>query len=141
MDPTLWTNGDWAVFTSSLPRVAALAGLGMLVGLAVALVLTALFAPPEDAGERDDRRPAEVPPAVAAAVAATPAPVAALAVGSTAAIHGTALLHGAAMSPTDVIALTALRRRIQAGEVADGPTGAERLAFARWLVEHGRLGG
>jgi hypothetical protein len=41
----------------------------------------------------------------------------------------------------DVVALRALRRRIQSGEVAETPTGAERLAFTRWLVEHHKLDG
>ena len=48
---------------------------------------------------------------------------------------------GSGLSATDVVALAALRRRIRAGQVAEGPTGAERLAFARWLIEHGKLEG
>jgi hypothetical protein len=40
---------------------------------------------------------------------------------------------------SDAVALAALRRRVERGEVADGPTAPQRLAFARWLAEHDRL--
>jgi hypothetical protein len=52
---------------------------------------------------------------------------------------GNAALAGSGLSATDLVALAALRRRIRSGQVAEGPTGAERLAFARWLAEHGKL--
>ena len=48
-------------------------------------------------------------------------------------------LQGSYLSPTDVIALTALRGRIRSGRVVEDPIDARRLEFARWLVEQGRL--
>ena len=45
------------------------------------------------------------------------------------------------LSPTDLIALTALRRRVKAGQVTEAPPAHERLAFARWLVAQNRLRG
>lgn len=51
------------------------------------------------------------------------------------------LAGGVGLSPTDVIALRALRERVHSGEIAEGPTSADRLAFARWLVEQGHLSG
>jgi hypothetical protein len=50
-------------------------------------------------------------------------------------------LAGSGLSATDVVALAALRQRIRTGQVAEGPTGSERLGFARWLIEHGKLDG
>lgn len=43
------------------------------------------------------------------------------------------------LSPTDKTALRRLRERVQAGEVAEGPTSTQRFKFARWLVQHGRF--
>ena len=48
-------------------------------------------------------------------------------------------LFDSGLSATDVVALGALRQRIERGDVAEGPTSTERLAFARWLVQHGKL--
>jgi hypothetical protein len=146
VDTTALRLGDWAAVTASLPGLALLAGIGLLGALALALLLTMLFRPgeppsgapaadePAVAGSRDDsvRRVqsssrAEAVPVVAGARAATAR------VGDP--------LHGVGFSPIDVIALRALRQRVLAGDVADGPTRGERLAFARWLVEHGRLRG
>ena len=139
MESTL-LSGDWAAFTSSLPRTGGLAVLGMLVALALAFVLTALFPPAEvPAVAGSQSIPAPVDRTWATEAGAAPVPVAASPRPAT--LQGTALLRGAELSPTDVIALASLRRRIQAGEVADGPTGPERLEFARWLIEHGRLEG
>ena len=141
MDTTL-LSGDWTAFSSSLPRVGSLAGLGMLVALALALLLTALFPPAEDsvvtAGDQPGGDEAVTPSRPSGD---EPMPVAAAAGPGAVPLRGTALVHGATLSPTDLIALTALRRRVQAGEVADDLTANERLAFARWLVEHGRLAG
>lgn len=50
-------------------------------------------------------------------------------------------LIGAGLTPVDLIALGALRERVRSGEVAEGPTCADPLAFPRWLVEQGRLSG
>jgi hypothetical protein len=52
---------------------------------------------------------------------------------------GAEAARGGYLSPTDVIALTALRRRIQDGRVTEDPIDARHLAFARWLVEQGKL--
>ena len=45
------------------------------------------------------------------------------------------------LTPTERGALAALRDRVWERDIADGRTVAQRLAFARWLVEHGRLEG
>ena len=140
MDTTLLSVGDWAAFTSSLPRVGSLAGLGMLVALALAFLLTALFPPSEDPA-----LPGSQPDSGVARPRRTdgdePATVAVAAGPGAAPLHGIALVHGTTLSPTDLIALTALRRRVRAGELADDATANERLAFAKWLVEHGQLKG
>ena len=135
MDTTLLNGGDWTAFVSSLPRVGSVAGLGMLIALALAFVLTALFPPAEYPVTQGDRRPGTGPATPRRTDAEEPSPVA-VAAGP---LRGTALVHGATLSPTDLIALTVLRQRVRAGEVAEDSTANERLAFARWLVEHGRL--
>jgi hypothetical protein len=138
--------GDWAAVTAWLPRLALLAGIGLLGALVLALLLTMLFQPgeppsgasvadgPTAARGQDDSASPVRPSGRAEAV-----PVAAGARASAARTGDP--LHGAGFSPTDVIALRALRQRVLAGDVADGPTQGERLAFARWLVQHGRLRG
>jgi hypothetical protein len=50
------------------------------------------------------------------------------------------LLGANGLTPTDVLALTRLRERVQGGRVSEEATPDERLAFARWLVERGKLG-
>ena len=50
-------------------------------------------------------------------------------------------LQGVGLSPTDLIALTALRRRVESGLVAEGATATQRLTFARWLVDHNHIQG
>ena len=141
MDTTLLSSGDWTPFVSSLPRVGLLAGLGMLVALALVFPLTALFPPAEYWVTEGERRPETGPATPRRMDGDPPAPVAVVAGAGATPLGGVALVPSATLSPTDLIALAALRRRVRAGEVADGPTGTERLAFTRWLVEHGRLAG
>lgn len=61
-----------------------------------------------------------------AAVATLPAPV--------------ELLQASGLTPTDVLALTVLRERVQRGRVAEEATPEERLSFVRWLAERGKIG-
>ena len=44
------------------------------------------------------------------------------------------LLQSSGLTPTDVLALTALRERVQRGQVAEEATPDERLSFVRWLA-------
>jgi hypothetical protein len=144
MDPTTFAPADWAALTSSVPKIAALAGLALSVGLALALLLTFLVGSPASAevasrlgaGQFNTVAPTE--PSSTLAKRLEPALVAPAArVGAATAD----LPSGVGLSPTDVIALRALRERVQSGEVAEGPTSADRFAFARWLVDQGRLSG
>jgi hypothetical protein len=50
------------------------------------------------------------------------------------------LLQASGLTPTDVLALTALRERVQRGRVAEEATPEERLFFVRWLAEQGKIG-
>ena len=50
------------------------------------------------------------------------------------------LLQAGGLTPTDVLALTALRERVQRGRVAEEATPDERLTFARWLADQGKIG-
>jgi hypothetical protein len=50
------------------------------------------------------------------------------------------LLQASGLTPTDVLALTGLRERVQRGRVAEEATLDERLSFARWLAERGKIG-
>jgi len=146
MDPTTFAPADWAALTSSVPKLAALAGLALSVGLVLALLLTFLVGLPEIAevegtAPRSVRRfhtvaPTEPPSMLAER--SEPALVGALARAGTTTAD---LPSGVGLSPADLIALRAPRERVRSGEVAEGPTGADRLAFARWLVVHGRLVG
>ena len=141
MDTTLLSSGEWTPFVSSLPRVGLLAGLGMLVALALVSLRPASSPPAGCPVAGGDGRPEPGPATPRPMDGDPPAPVAVAAGATTAPLGGVALVPSATLSPTDLIALAALRRRVRAGEVADGPTGTERLAFTRWLVEHGRLAG
>jgi hypothetical protein len=50
------------------------------------------------------------------------------------------LLQASGLTPTDVLALTVLRERVQRGRVAEEATFEERLSFVRWLAERGKIG-
>jgi hypothetical protein len=145
MDPTLdamhLAATGWTALLGDTPVLGALVAVALVGGVALALAvaggprpdLTALDAPslqpalagrgwaPDfgNTGERPEASRVAVQPrtAVRAAAPSPPDP----------------------LTETDRVALAWLRARIRAGEVAEGPTAAQRLAFARWLAEHGRL--
>jgi hypothetical protein len=45
------------------------------------------------------------------------------------------------LSPTDLVALEALRRRVESGRVSEEATPHQRLAFVQWLTERRRIEG
>jgi hypothetical protein len=136
------TATGWATATGGTPILNALVGLALVGGVALAFSVTggprpdadmlaaptlqpALAGPSwtdrlDNTGERPEASPVAVYPRTEARAAAPPPPN--------------------PLSQTDRIALAWLRDRIRAGEVAEGPTQAQRLAFARYLAQHGRLG-
>jgi hypothetical protein len=144
-------GGDWPAATTALARQVSTISLILIGAVLLILVLMAL------AGPRSKRRAAPVEPAAQpapggayslAAPAVSPfGPVqeVALSLAPTTSSGPVALQAGrpetsaAPLSPTDLIALAALRTRVQNGQVAEGPTASQRLAFARWLAEHGRI--
>jgi hypothetical protein len=151
-DPTLAWATNWGALTTNFARIVALGGVALVIGLVAALLLTLLFGTGDYAEsawpEPSSRAAIGVPcgepipaptrpglgfPEQAEPVLVTAAPRAESAVANP--------LRGVGFSTTDVVALEALRQRILAGEVSERPTRPEHVAFARWLVEHGRLSG
>jgi hypothetical protein len=145
---------DWTPLATGLAEQAAFVTLGVGLLLLGILLLTALFgsgekqasfaATPAFACQGSAQAGATV--SVRAADRATEwdgeaRPVAVAVGGDAAQIGPTTSLQSVGLTPTDLVALTALRNRIQHGEVAEGATNIQRLSFARWLVQHGRLGG
>jgi hypothetical protein len=146
-------GGDWSTTTSALARQLStftLVLIGALLLLVVLMLLVGSRSKPAEApsarrspGDRSaDGAYALAAPAVSPfgpvqevalslAPAASPAPVALQ--------TSEAGPASASLSPTDLIALTALRARIQDGQVSERATAAQRLAFARWLAEHQRI--
>ena len=127
------------VYVAELANQGSMAAVAITVALLLIMVLVQLVKP---AGSDA----AVVPSLVAATSQAVPASAStqrvAVAVGPRPTEPWSdGIPLGSGLSAMDVVALTALRRRIQSGEVAEGPTGPERLAFARWLAEHGQLDG
>jgi hypothetical protein len=153
LDAATGTSFDWPLVAMSLAGQAAFATLGVALLLLGVMLLTALFgsgekqaafaATPAFAWQGNAQAGAAA--SIRAADRATgwdgdarPVPVA---VGRDAAQTGSTASSLGILMPTDLVALTALRDRIQGGEVAEGATSLQRLSFARWLVQHGRLGG
>lgn len=139
-----------AQLAGSLPKVALLGGLALIAGLALALLLTMLFPPASDAlahGEAGGRAMGTASQerlvnsgSWTEAVTHSAATLEPALVGVRAS-HADDPLYGAGFSPIDVTALQALRHRVELGEVSEHLTVAEGAAFARWLVEHGRISG
>lgn len=149
---------DWTLVTGSLARQLAFLSLLAMAG-SLAAAIGAMLAPSRPAAAASEQPTATATPAVAqpevpAEQAAEPRLAAVGARGGLATpvaaderdldrsrrIDAAAAACGL-LTPTDLIALAALRRRIERGDVAEGPTTPQRAAFARWLVEHGRLTG
>ena len=144
-------GGDWPSATTALARQASTVSLlliGMMLVIVVLMLLVGPRSGPSDAPSAAvDRQSAGGYYGLAAPAVSPFGPVqeVALSLAPEAGSAPVALQAGAAepppapLSPTDLIALTALRARIQNGQVAEGATAAQRLAFARWLAEHGRI--
>ena len=153
LDSATGTSLDWPLVATSLAGQAASATLTVALVLLGVMLLTALFgngekqatlaATPAFAGQGNAQAGATA--SIRAADGATgwdgDARPVAVAVGGDAAQTGPTESSLGILTPTDLVALTALRNRIQGGEVAEGATSLQRLSFARWLVQHGRLGG
>ena len=140
-------SSDLAVVVDSFPKIAIFMGLMLVFGLILALLLTAVFSPDEDA---EIESVGVVEPGYGESVAgfeeatdSRPEPgLIPVAAGYRAeATRAADPLVGAGFSPTDVVALRALRQHVLDGDVSEGSTRDERLAFARWLIERGRLSG
>jgi hypothetical protein len=149
-DTTILKLESWAQFAGSLPKIALLGGLALVAGLALALLLTMLFPPASDMpadGEVGGRTMGTASQEhLTNSGSWTEAVTRSAAVLEPALVSGRAShaddpLYGAGFSPTDVAALQALRHRVERGEVSEHLTVAEGAAFARWLVEHGRISG
>jgi hypothetical protein len=138
--PDRWSH-SWSTFASGLSSLSTLTLAALLAMLAVAILLSVVLpsnAEPIDSAPASatSRRISGAWPS-GAELQLWPEPLP----GASALAEGGAAepLPVHTLSPTDLIALTALRRRIEAGEVSEGSTAPERLVFARWLLEHGRL--
>ena len=145
MDPTFETlllaATGWA--TGGTPVLNALVGLSLLGGVVLALSVSS--------GPRPDADTLAEPSAQLALVARSQRDIAdhtgERPEPTRVAVHPRAVARAAApppstpLSQTDRIALAWLRDRIHAGEVAEGPTYPERLAFARYLAQHNHLSG
>jgi hypothetical protein len=144
-------GGDWPSATSVLARQVSTFSLiliGAVLLILVLMALASLRSKHRAAPEAPAARPAPGGAYALAAPAVSPfGPVqeVALNLAPAASTVPVALQAGqpeppaAPLSPTDLIALAALRSRVQNGQVSEGATTAERLAFARWLAEHGKL--
>ena len=154
METTILAASDWPTVTDSILWLPVVGAAVLIIWLAVALVLTVLFQPLryEPGQERVAVNEGTVDTLTLNGGASrlstgTAAPLerggmaVAVAAGSRSQDAALDELKNGSFTPTDIIALQALRARVAAGEVADGPTGQERLAFARWLVGSGRLSG
>ena len=136
LDASVASASSFQLYVANLADQAGQAALIMAVALLLIMVLVQVFKP---AGSEEtiypDRSAVELPARDDARRERVLAPV-----GPRVAQAGAeARLAGSGLSATDVVALVALRRRIRSGVVAEGPTVSERLAFARWLVEHRKL--
>ena len=129
---------SFQIYVADLASQGGQAALIAALALLLIMVLVQVFKP---AGSEEtvypDRSPAQTLPSEADRRKRVLVPAGPLAARAT----DNAPLVGRGLSATDVVALAALRRRIQTGQVAEGPTASARLAFARWLAEHGKLEG
>jgi hypothetical protein len=151
-DPTLAWAATWGALTTNFARIVALGGVALVIGLVTALLLTFLFG---SGGHIESEWPEPSRRAAIGVPSGDPLPTptrlalgcleqgepAVVTAGPRARSVIADALRGVGFSTTDVVALEALRRRVLAGEVSERPTRPERLAFARWLVEHRRLSG
>jgi hypothetical protein len=151
-DPTLAWAADWGAVATDFARIVAPGGAALVIGLVAALLLTFLFG---SGGEAGAARPGPTSRGPIGVSGGGPVPTptrpdlgrsehagpALVTAGPRARSVVAGPLRGVGFSMTDVVALTALRQRVLAGDVSEGPTRPERLAFAHWLVEHGRLSG
>jgi hypothetical protein len=130
-------------YVAGVVNQAATGAVVVTIALLAVIILTEIFKPAEDGALR---------PALALAPAGVGAPLPVAAAAQQRQPGGVAVaereaeptwegpLFGSGLSPVDIVALTALRDRVRAEHDKDGPTAEQRLAFARWLAEHGRLG-
>ncbi|MCC7105954.1 MAG: hypothetical protein IT307_12500 [Chloroflexi bacterium] len=143
---------DWVSLASGLPRAVSLIGVTMVAAFIVALFLTALFQPldgyPVSLVEPPRGRKAALPPAESsaasthderAASSTNPPPSRRLVSSATTTSMADAALETTVFTPADLIALGALKARVERGEVTESPLDPRRLAFIRWLVQSGRL--
>ena len=123
MDATTLVPADWAALATAIHRSVVVGPVTVIVALSLAFVVSRLPRPtraPSDWYARSD--PAQAPPG-----------------GDPCSVDEPEVLSRGGFSPAEVVALRTLRRRVLAGEVSERPAGDDRLAFARWLVERGRL--
>ncbi len=135
----------WSAWSGGLARQIELWAL-VAMGLALAwLLLLLLLRHGEGGAEGGRTEGASVPfdaagPVAWEAAETTEEPsIVPVAVGAGAVSAEAAAARGASLSPTDLIALTSLRARIQSGLMTEDPLDAQHLEFARWLIEHGKL--
>jgi len=145
MNPALGSTW-WSDWTGNLARQGELVTLVVAGAALVWLLLLMLFHGREEVSEGRGVGPV-VPSGAVGMIAgearaetrAERAPVPVAAGAGAVGAEPVEAARGGLLSPTDVIALTALRRRIQDGRVTEDPLDARHLAFARWLVEQGKL--
>ena len=154
METTIFAASDWPAVTDNILWLPVVGAVALMIWLAIALVLTVLFQPlryepgqervPANEGTVDtltlNGGASRLSTGTAAPLGSARMAVA-VAAGSRSQNTAVDQLKNGSFTPTDIIALQALRARVATGEVADGPTSQERLAFARWLVGSGRLSG
>jgi hypothetical protein len=136
----------WSDWTGNLARQGELVTL-VVAGAALVWLLLLLFHGREEVPEEGRGVGPVVPSGAVGMIAgetraetrAERAPVPVAAAAGAAGAEPADAARGGYLSPTDIIALTALRRRIQDGRVTEDPVDARHLAFARWLVEQGKL--
>ena len=135
LDATASGSSSFQLYVAELARQGGLAALAVSAALLFLMLLVEVFKP----AESDAATPRLPTLAQPASAVPQPQPVPARVGARAARAESADPLRGSGLSPVDVAALTALRQRIQEGAVSEGPTVAQRLAFTRWLAEHGKL--
>lgn len=123
----------WAELARQVNQVLLLVMAGSLI-----LLIAAAFTP----GSKEESGSLYLVTAPLAPIATVEAERVLVPVGAGAAAAQTAAeeqLVRSGLTPMDAVALLSLRRRIESGSVNEDPADGNRLAFARWLAEHGRL--